>query len=80
MTVLDTKEKHKQNYCRQTKTRSNYSSELIMLYQNRQFSCPASHNTDDKTWDLAFLTEEQFMTKYSVTVEEYKELALKGIK
>ncbi len=51
-----------------------------MLYQNRQFSCPASHNTDDKTWDLAFLTEEQFMTKYSVTVEEYKELALKGIK
>lgn len=36
-----------------------------MLYQRRTFTCPAAPNrTSDKTWDRAFLTQEQFAAKY----------------
>lgn len=52
----------------------------MTLYQRGSWTCPASHNTDDKTWDLAFLSKAEFMSKYGCTEEEYKDIASKGTK
>jgi hypothetical protein len=38
-----------------------------MQYRLPKFSAPASHNTDQITWDLAFLSKEEFITKYNAT-------------
>jgi len=45
-----------------------------MLYQRGTWTCPASHNTSQETWDLATLSKDEYISKYSVTEEEYKNL------
>jgi hypothetical protein len=40
-------------------------------YQMKRFSAPASHNTSQMTWDLAFLTKRQFIAKHGEALYEY---------
>jgi hypothetical protein len=35
-----------------------------MKYEKPTFTLPASANTSQKTWDRAFLSEEEFRKKY----------------
>ena len=35
-------------------------------YMRPKFSAPASQNTDQLTWDYAFLSKEQFIEKHGV--------------
>jgi hypothetical protein len=51
-----------------------------MLYQQRTFTCPTSHNTSQAQWDLATLSPEEYQKKYSITPEEYRALANGEIK
>ena len=49
-----------------------------MRYMLPKFSCPASANTDQITWDYAFLTKEEFIEKhgalaYSTMVKTFEE-------
>jgi hypothetical protein len=39
-----------------------------MKYLLPKFSCPASHNTSQVTWDYTFLTEREFVKKYGQKV------------
>jgi hypothetical protein len=36
-------------------------------YMRPKFSAPASQNTDQITWDFAFLSKEEFIAKYGET-------------
>lgn len=38
-----------------------------MKYVQHKFTLPASHKTDQMTWDLAFLSKKEFIAKYSKT-------------
>lgn len=43
-----------------------------MRYEARTFTLPASNTrTTELHWDLATLSREQFIAKYSMTPEEY---------
>jgi len=35
-----------------------------MQYHLPKFSAPASYNTDELTWDYAFLSKEEFIEKH----------------
>ena len=43
-------------------------------YMRPKFSAPASQNTDQLTWDYAFLSKVQMMKKYSLSERVYEEL------
>ena len=42
-------------------------------YAQKRFSAPASQNTDQITWDYAFLSKAEFMKKYNISGRGYEE-------
>jgi hypothetical protein len=40
-------------------------------FMRPKFSAPASHNTSQMTWDLAFLTKRQFIAKHGEALYDY---------
>lgn len=42
----------------------------MMKYLRGTFTCPVSTNTNQRRWDLAFLTRDEFTTKYGMTPEQ----------
>jgi len=46
----------------------------MTLYQRGTWTCPASSNTSQEKWDLAFLEPEAYIAKYGITAEEYERL------
>ena len=45
-----------------------------MKYVQHKFTLPASHKTDQMTWDYAFLSKTEMMKKYSISERVYEEL------
>jgi hypothetical protein len=50
----------------------------MTLYERGTWTCPASHNTSEKKWDLSFLSKQEFIEKYKITSEQYEDLLLNG--
>lgn len=48
-----------------------------MLYQRRSFTLPATNTASQMKWDFTFMTAEEFMGKYAMTVEQYEDLKTK---
>jgi len=46
-----------------------------MLYTRPSFTCPTANNVSQIHWDLAFLSQDEFKAKYSITDLEYVNLA-----
>jgi hypothetical protein len=46
-----------------------------MKYLQPSFTLPAAPNrVSDKVWDLATLSEQEFISKYKITKEQYTKL------
>lgn len=49
-------------------------------FMRPKFSAPASQNTDQLTWDYAFLTKAEFIMKWGETLYAYFKDSSRGVK